>query len=71
MAEQTLLLIDPNQQNLSSMEVQLRKYGYEVATANSIERALQLIGISPPDLIVSELDLGTESAIDLCKRLKG
>lgn len=71
MAEQTLLLIDPNQQNLNSMEVQLRKYGYEVATANSIERALQLIGVSPPDLIVSELDLGTESAIDLCKRLKG
>ena len=70
MAEQTLLLIDPNQQNLNSMEVQLRKYGYEVATATAVDRALQLISISPPDLIVSELSLGSDSAIDLCQRLK-
>lgn len=70
MAEQTLLLIDPNQQNLNSMEVQLRKYGYEVAIATTVDRAIQLIAISPPDLIVSELNLGVESAIDLCQRLK-
>lgn len=71
MAEQTLLLIDPNKQNLESMEVQLRKSGYEVASASSVERALQLLSVSPPDLIISEYDLGSDSAVNLCKRLKG
>lgn len=70
MAEQTLLLIDPNPQNLDSMEVQLRKYGYEVATANSVERAIQLISVSPPDLIVSEFNLDQDTALELCRRLK-
>ena len=70
MAQQTLLLIDPNTQNLDSMEVQLRKYGYEVATAATVERAIQLIGISPPDLIVSEYSLDSGDATELCKRLK-
>ena len=54
------------------MEVQLRKHDYEVITAHSVERALQLLSISPPDLIISEytLDAG-ESAVTLCQRLKG
>ena len=72
MAEQTLLIIDPNPQSLNVMEVQLRKHDYEVITAHSVERALQLLSISPPDLIISEytLDAG-ESAVTLCQRLKG
>ena len=71
MADQTLLLIDPNAQNLSVMEVQLRKHGYEVVTAGHVDRALQLIGISPPDLIICEFHLdGGQTAIELCSRLK-
>ena len=46
MAEQTLILIDPDQQNLNSMEVQLRKYGYEVATATTVDRAYNLFYLS-------------------------
>lgn len=71
MAEQTLLIIDPNPQSLNVMEVQLRTYDYEVLTALSVERALRLLSVSPPDLIISEyaLDAG-ERAVDLCERLK-
>ena len=72
MAEQTLLIIDPNPQSLNVMEVQLRKYDYEVISANTVERALQLLSVSPPDLIISEYSLDEgEDAVNLCKRLKG
>ena len=71
MAEQTLLIIDPNPQSLNVMEVQLRTYDYEVLTALSVERALRILSVSPPDLIICEyaLDAG-ERAVDLCERLK-
>lgn len=71
MSDQTLLLIDPNAQNLSVMEIHLRKHGYEVVTAESYDRAIQLISISPPDLIISEYELGFgKNAKDLCTQLK-
>ena len=71
MANQTILLIDPDTRNLSVMEVQLRKHRYNVQTASEISQALQLIRVTPPDLIICEADVKGESGIELCKRLKG
>ena len=71
MAEQTLLIIDPNPQQRNIIEVQLRQHDYEVIGAPSVARAEELIEVSPPDLIICEYQLGEEgSASALCKRLK-
>jgi DNA-binding response OmpR family regulator len=71
MANQTILLIDPDTRNLSVMEVQLRKHGYTVQTASEISQALQIIRVTPPDLIICEADVKGESGLELCERLKG
>lgn len=71
MAEQTLLIIDPNPQSLNVMEVQLRKDHYEVIGASSVERAEQIIEVSSPDLIVCDYHLdGGLKAPEFCRRLK-
>jgi DNA-binding response OmpR family regulator len=70
MANQTILLIDPDTHNLSVMEVQLRKYNYTVRSSENMQSALQNIYIEAPDLIISEVDLKEDSGLDLCRQLK-
>jgi DNA-binding response OmpR family regulator len=70
MANQTILIIDPDTKVLSVMEVQLRKYGYVVHSSSTEEEALQQIHLSPPDLIISEVSLGDRDGIALCRKLK-
>ena len=70
MAQQTILLIDPDKHNLGVMEVQLRKYNYLVRSTDHMQGALQNIQIDTPDLIICEIDLKTDSGLDFCAQLK-
>jgi CheY-like chemotaxis protein/tetratricopeptide (TPR) repeat protein len=71
MASQTLFLIDPNLQNLSVMETQLQKYGYDVVTISQVKQVWEELSRLTPDLIISELGLDRgESALDLCRKVK-
>ena len=70
MANQTILLIDPDTRNLSVMEVQLRKYGYVVHSTSSANQAMEIIRVGTPDLIISEMHLNDVKGLDFCRQLK-
>jgi len=69
MANETLLVVDPDARNLSVLEVQLRKAGYTVVTAVDGREALARIESSAPDLVISETALARLDGFNLARRL--
>ena len=70
MANQTILLVDADQQHLRVMEVSLRKAGYDVITSQTTRDAQAQCARQRPDLIISETQVGNESGFDLCEQIK-
>lgn len=65
-----ILIVDDDPSLLDVLEAQLTTLGYEVLTARSGEAALQLADTSAPDLVLTDVNMGTMSGIELCGRLK-
>lgn len=57
MAKQNLLVVDADQRSLRVLEVSLRKAGYSVAACTDVNSALEMLDLSPPDLIISDTRL--------------
>ena len=57
-AKSTILLADDEETLLLSLAANLRKHGYDVKTAESVEKALELLEHSIPSIIVSDLLFG-------------
>jgi CheY-like chemotaxis protein len=57
-AKSTILLADDEETLLLSLAANLRKHGYDVKTAESVEKALALLERSIPSIIVSDLLFG-------------
>ena len=71
MAKQNLLLVDADPRSRRVLEVSLRKAGYSVATANDAAQALEMVELSPPDLILSDTRLpGGDDGFTLVERLR-
>ncbi|HUU03909.1 MAG TPA: response regulator [Myxococcota bacterium] len=70
MARRNLLLVDGDPKSLRVMEVSLRKAGYSVTTAVNGEDALEKVGISTPDLVISDTKMEVMDGYQLCERLK-
>jgi len=68
-----ILVVDDEAANTSSLVAILDKQGYETATANSGEEAIQIAGVFQPDLIVSDIIMGAmngvEAAIEVARVL--
>lgn len=55
MKEKTILLVDDEMTILKSLGKDLRSEGYEVITADSGEKALEIMGREHPDLLITDL----------------
>jgi len=56
-AKQNLLVVDADQRSLRVLEVSLRKAGYSVAACTDVASAMEMLSISPPDMIISDTRL--------------
>ncbi len=70
MSKRQLLLVDSDAKSLSVMEVSLKNAGFSVTTAVSGQDALEKIGLSTPDLILSDAKMPEMDGFELCSRLK-
>jgi len=69
-AKQNLLLVDADQRSLRVLEVSLRKAGYSVTTCADAVTAIEMIGLSRPDMIISDTRLPDVDGFQLVERLR-
>ncbi len=65
-----LLIIDDEERLLRILRLGLKKYQFDVMTADSAERGLDYILEKPVDLIITDVRLGGMSGIDLVYELE-
>ena len=65
----TILLVEDNPDSLSALSTSLSLLGYEVRPANSLRTALAAAALDGYDLIVSDLELGDGTGLDLLSSL--
>jgi DNA-binding response OmpR family regulator len=68
--KQNLLLVDADPRSRRVLEVSLRKAGYSVTTANDASSALDMVDLSPPDLILSDTRLPDVDGFAFVERLR-
>ena len=66
----TVLLVDDEDHILSALRRCLRREGYEILTADSVARALQLLAEHSVDLILSDHKMPGMSGVDLLLRAR-
>ena len=66
-----ILVVDDDAAMTTILHDFLKRQGYSVATTSSVEGALSWLKSHPesPDLVLSDIKMGTASGIDLAKRL--
>jgi len=69
-AKQNLLLVDADQRSLRVLEVSLRKAGYSVTTCADAPTAIDMVGMSRPDMIISDTRLPEVDGFQLVERLR-
>jgi two-component system KDP operon response regulator KdpE len=67
---QRILVVDDERQILRALKVILRDAGYDVAEAASVEEALDVASVRPPDAAIIDLMLPDGSGVELCRRLR-
>ena len=70
MANEPILIVDDNVQNLKLARVILANEGYEVWTAADAEAALALLPTSRPHVILMDLQLPGMDGLQLARQLK-
>ncbi len=70
MSKQSLLLVDGDTRSMRVLEVSLRKAGFTVTTAVSVQDALDKLELGAPDLIISETTFPDGDGFDLRKRVR-
>jgi two-component system KDP operon response regulator KdpE len=65
-----VLVVDDERQILRALKVILREAGYAVAEATTIEEALDVASVRPPDAAIVDLMLPDGSGVELCRRLR-
>ena len=70
LAAMKLLIVDDIPENIDSLVMILESEGYEIATAKSGEKALQIANDFFPDLILLDINLGGIDGFETCRRLK-
>lgn len=70
MSQQTILIVDDEEDILELLEYNLAREGFRVIRAASAEEALGSVRHQTPDLIVLDLMLPGVGGLDVCKNLK-
>lgn len=71
MSKQSLLLVDGDTRSLRVLEVSLRKAGFTVTAATSVQDALDKLELHAPDLIISETTFPDGDGFELRRRVRG
>ena len=66
----TILVVDDEAPIRQVLVDLLGNFGYHTVEAESAERALDLLNVVAPDLILTDVHMGAVSGIELCKRIK-
>jgi diguanylate cyclase (GGDEF)-like protein/PAS domain S-box-containing protein len=69
-SEQSLLVIDDSPQIHQLIRTRLRPERLIISSALDAEHGIALIRTQRPDLVLLDLDLGGQSGLDVCRRLK-
>lgn len=67
----TLLLVDDNESLTAALAYKLRRAGYVVLTAADGAEALETVRASPPDVIVSDVEMPEMDGIQFCRSVRG
>ena len=70
MSKQSLLLVDGDTRSLRVLEVSLRKAGFTVTPAVSVQDALDKLELHAPDLIISETTFPDGDGFELRRRVR-
>jgi two-component system, OmpR family, KDP operon response regulator KdpE len=65
-----VLVVDDERQILRAMRVILREAGFEVATAASVEEALDALAVRPPGAAIIDLILPDGDGVDICRSIR-
>ncbi|MEO8704790.1 MAG: DUF4388 domain-containing protein [Kofleriaceae bacterium] len=71
MSKQSLLLVDGDTRSMRVLEVSLRKAGFSVTTAVSVQDALDKLELDAPELIISETTFPDGDGFELRRRVRG
>jgi putative two-component system response regulator len=66
----TIMVVEDDPVVLGMLSDHLGSFGYHVVRAASAERALELLNVIAPDLILTDVHMGAVSGVELCKRVK-
>jgi CheY-like chemotaxis protein len=69
-SKQSLLLVDGDTRSLRVLEVSLRKAGFMVTAASSVQDALDKLELHAPDLIISETTFPDGDGFELRRRVR-
>lgn len=67
---QTLLIVDDEDRILSALRRCLRREGYEILTADTVDLALELVGERQVDLVLSDHKMPGMSGVDLLQAVR-
>jgi|PlaIllAssembly_1097288.scaffolds.fasta_scaffold425486_2 two-component system, cell cycle response regulator DivK len=70
MAEESILVIEDNENNLKLVRDVLAFHGYRVVSAETAEEGLRLAGESPPDLVVMDIHLPGMGGVEALGELR-
>ena len=70
MAQEKILIVDDEQSMCQFLSVLLRRDGYEVLTAKSGAKALEIVDGNAPDLVITDLNMPGMDGIQLLEQLK-
>ncbi len=70
MAKTKVLIVDDEEDIRELVELYLGRDGYDILTCETGEKALEIVRMQSPDLIVLDLMLPGISGLDVCKTLK-
>jgi two-component system KDP operon response regulator KdpE len=65
-----VLVCDDERQILRALKVILREAGYEALESTTMEEALDVAAVRPPDAAILDLMLPDGSGVELCRRLR-
>lgn len=68
--QQKVLIVEDKQDNIDLISYFLKSQNYEIMVAMDGEKAMEMITIDPPDIILLDIMLPKMSGFDVCERVK-
>ena len=65
-----ILVVDDEKEVLDGVEMILNAKGFRCRSCTNVSDAIAAAAESPPDLIVSDINLDGESGLEMCERIK-